>query len=367
MSAATHAPFGLGVFEHHGDTFTGVVVADQVHDLRPHLGARVTSDALLHSWDASVDQVRALLPGLTGGVPIQDVRLLPPVRPGQILCAGANYHRHVEQIVFTMTRNAGDSRTDDELRAFAREEVRSRQSAPFFFPGSGAAISGANDDVVLWGPGTQHDWELELAVVIGRTAHRIAPEDAWEHVAGFTISNDITVRDVMTRPDMPLTDYVMSKNRPTFFPTGPYIVPKRFVGDHLALRLTLAVNGRIMQDDLVADVIHDVPALISYASHATILSPGDLILTGSPAGNAGHHGNAWLRPGDVIESTITGLGAQRNLCVAPPPGSFRGGVVSAEAAVRAGGESGEVADEWAPSSCAAASDELGESGRSRPR
>lgn len=325
MSASTDFSWGIGVFARDVDEFPGVVVGEAVHDLRPHLGPDITSGQLLSEWDRTFERVSALVPHLTDGIPLGDLRALPPIAPSQILCAGANYHRHVEQIVVSLARSGGDTRSDDELNRFAREQVRSRQTAPFLFPGLSSAISGANDEVVLWGPGEQHDWELELAVVIGRTAHRITPDDAMAHIAGFTMSNDISLRDAMSRADVPLTDYVMSKNRPTFFPTGPYLVPRQFVPDHRELELTLIVNGQVMQQDKVADIIHDIPALVSYASFATVLSPGDLILTGSPAGNAGHYGNRWLRPGDVIESHITGLGRQRNLCIAPPPNPQVGG------------------------------------------
>jgi 2-keto-4-pentenoate hydratase/2-oxohepta-3-ene-1,7-dioic acid hydratase in catechol pathway len=186
------------------------------------------------------------------------------------------------------------------------------------FVGLPSAVSGAHDDVVLWTPGEQHDWELELGIVLKKAAHLISPDDALDHVAGYVMSNDITVRDVMARPDLPLTDFVTSKNRPTFFPTGPVILPARFVSDYRRLRITLKVNGETMQDELVDDIIHGVERCVSYASHSARLSPGDMILTGSPAGNAGTHGNRWLRPDDVIEASITGLGTQRTRCVAPP-------------------------------------------------
>ncbi len=137
------------------------------------------------------------------------------------------------------------------------------------------------------------------------------------HVAGYTISNDVSTRDVMMRPGFPMTDFLMSKNRPTFFPTGPYIVPAEFVPDYRALQITLKVNGEVMQDEGVDDIIYGVEQLVAYASRVVGLHAGDLLLTGSPAGNAAHHGNRWLRPGDVMEGEITGLGVQRNTCVAP--------------------------------------------------
>jgi 2-keto-4-pentenoate hydratase/2-oxohepta-3-ene-1,7-dioic acid hydratase in catechol pathway len=121
----------------------------------------------------------------------------------------------------------------------------------------------------------------------------------------------------MARPNVPLTDFVTSKNRPTYFPTGPVILPARFVPDYRRLNITLKVNGETMQDELVADIIHGVEKCVSYASHSARLSAGDMILTGSPAGNAGKHGNRWLRAGDLMEASITGLGTQVTRCIAP--------------------------------------------------
>jgi 2,4-diketo-3-deoxy-L-fuconate hydrolase len=138
-----------------------------------------------------------------------------------------------------------------------------------------------------------------------------------DHVAGYTISNDVSVRDVQQRPRFPMTDFLMSKIRPAFFPTGPYIVPRQFVFEPRQLRITLSVNGETMQDESVDDIIYGVETLVAYASRIVGLEAGAIILTGSPAGNAGHHGDRWLQPGDVMEGTITGLGTHRNACVAP--------------------------------------------------
>jgi 2,4-diketo-3-deoxy-L-fuconate hydrolase len=314
--------FGIGTFATDGEPFPGLVLADAVVDLRPHFGAAATTGDLLRDWDASLARLHDIAEEAgDAGLRLADVRPMPPVHPpGQLLCAGANYFRHLRQIVFSTLRREGDQRPDEELRAEAEEATRARHAAqePYLFPGLTSALSGARDDVVLWGPGEQHDWELELAVVIGRHASRVPPERAMEHIAGYTISNDISTRDVMNRPGFPMTDFIMSKSRPTFFPTGPYIVPREFVPDPRALRIRLSVNGEVMQDESVEDMMYGVEELVSYASRAAELFPGDLLLTGSPAGNAGHHGNRWLTPGDVVEGEITGLGRQRNRCVAPP-------------------------------------------------
>jgi 2-keto-4-pentenoate hydratase/2-oxohepta-3-ene-1,7-dioic acid hydratase in catechol pathway len=108
------------------------------------------------------------------------------------------------------------------------------------------------------------------------------------------------------------TDWFRAKNQPTFFPTGPWLVPARFVPDPSVLQMRLTLNGETMQDASTADLAFDVPALISYASSLAILQPGDLLITGSPAGN-GSHWKRFLQGGDVIEATIDGLGTQRTV------------------------------------------------------
>ena len=316
--------FGLGTFTSGADNvFPGLVVDGQVLDLRPHFGSHATTSAMLANWGETLARLSQIAGRADDtSVALDTVRPLPPVQPlGQFFCAGANYRKHLTEIVFTMARNdPADPRPDATLHEEAAQFVdeRSTSGLPFIFAMPSSAVSGASDDIVLWGPGVQHDWELELAVVIGRPAHRVSPDEAMEYVAGYTMSNDISTRDVMYRPNFPMTDFLMTKGRPGFFPTGPYIVPRQFVDDYRQLRLTLRLNGDVMQDEFVEDIIYGVEDLVAYASTVTDLKPGDLLLTGSPGGNAGHHGNRWLRPDDVLEAEITGLGIMRNRCLADP-------------------------------------------------
>jgi 2,4-diketo-3-deoxy-L-fuconate hydrolase len=310
--------FGFGTFAAAGgEPFPGLVVDERVHDLRPEFADTLS---MLQDWEASLARLRELADSPPGnGVALDDVRPLPPVHPsGQVLCGGANYYKHLQQMVVAHLKREGDSRPEEELRAEAIEVAarRSREEDPFIFAGLPSALCGARDDVVLWGPGKEHDWELELAVVLGRGGRDIPEDVALTHVAGYTMSNDVSTRDVMFRPRFPMTDFLMTKMRPTFFPTGPYVVPAEFVPDYRALRITLRVNGETMQDEGIDDIIYGVEQLVAYASRVVELRAGDLLLTGSPAGNAAHHGGRWLVPGDVMEGEITRLGIQRNRCVA---------------------------------------------------
>lgn len=302
--------FGLGTFADGPRVFAGLVVGDRVVELGD------TTFELLQAWERSFDRLN----GLTDrdGVPLDSLSVRAPVAPsGQILCAGANYRRHLSQMHYAFERRHGNDSPEEELRAesAAYVEQLAANGTPYVFAGLPGALCGAYDDIVLFGPGHDHDWELELAVVIGKTAWRVPAERALGHVAGYTIANDISTRDVMNRPNFPMTDFVATKLRPTFKPTGPYMVPAPFVPDPHDLQITLRVNGEVMQDESTSDIIFGVERLIEYASTMLVLRPGDLLLTGSPAGNAAHHGNRWLKPGDVVQGEITGLGTQRNRCV----------------------------------------------------
>jgi 2-keto-4-pentenoate hydratase/2-oxohepta-3-ene-1,7-dioic acid hydratase in catechol pathway len=236
----------------------------------------------------------------------------------QVLQSGANYRRHVIDIVLAEERERGVLTPQEALALGERVmDERAANGEPYLFFGSPTAMCGAYDDVVLPSEGSQHDWELELAAVIGRPGRDVPVDEALNHVAGYTIVNDITTRDRVYRPDLEAigTDWLRAKNAPTFLPTGPYIVPARFIEDPMALTVRLRLNGELMQDGCTEDMIYNVAQLIAYASRKVVLRPGDLVLTGSPAGNGMHYGR-FLTEGDVMEGEITHLGRQRNRCVA---------------------------------------------------
>jgi 2-keto-4-pentenoate hydratase/2-oxohepta-3-ene-1,7-dioic acid hydratase in catechol pathway len=336
------APFALGVFTTPAADggvrgFTGLVQGARVRDV----SALGTVEELLADWDAGFARLAELARSdhagtdhaATGSVrtteaePWYDLAGLGvccPVRPGQILQCGANYRRHVVDIVMAerradlSTTGHNSDTPEDEVRAWAVQmmDERARSGNPYVFSGLPSALTGPHDEIVLPERGTNHDWELELALVIGRRARHLTREDALDCVAGYTICNDLTTRSLVYRRDLKAigTDWFAAKNAPTFLPTGPYLVPAAFVPDPSALRITLRHNGILRQDESTADMLFDVPAILAYISSVTELRPGDLVLTGSPAGNGAHWG-VFLEDGDVLESEITGLGAQRNRCV----------------------------------------------------
>jgi 2,4-diketo-3-deoxy-L-fuconate hydrolase len=310
--------YAVGTFAEGDRRFPGLVLEDErVVDLGPH-GWGSTGE-LLADWEAALARLDRLAEQSAGeGEPLDALRVLPPCEPVQVLQSGANYRRHVIDIVIAEERERGVL-THQEALALGEQVMDERvaNGEPYLFFGTATAMCGAYDDVVLPAAGRQHDWELELAAVIGRPGRDIPAATALEHVAGYSIANDITTRDLVYRPDLEAigTDWLRAKNAPTFLPTGPYIVPARFIEDPMDLTLTLRLNGELMQDGCTADMIYDVAQLVADASRKVALRPGDLVLTGSPAGNGMHYGR-FLTDGDVMESSITHLGRQRNRCVA---------------------------------------------------
>lgn len=316
--------YALGTFSDGTAGFAGLVSGDRVLrlDNRGPVKEPATVRSLLEDWATVRPRLAELAATLHGdvGEPLAGLTVLAPVEPRQILQAGANYRDHVAEIVVS-GREPGDTRSDEELRRAAEKMMDDKVAtgSPFLFSGLPAAICGPDDDVLLPAESDQVDWEVELAVVIGATARRAPRERAMEHVAGYTVCNDISARDLQFPPEhRPLGgDWVRAKNRPTFLPTGPFLVPADLVPDYRRLELTLDLNGERKQSDVAANLLFDVEALVAAASTATTLYPGDLVLTGSPAGNGGAW-QRWLRPGDVLEAAISGIGAQRNTCVAEP-------------------------------------------------
>lgn len=314
--------YALGRFDDGAGPFTGLVAGNRVLRLQDDglVKGRATYQALLDEWPAVAPRLADLASevGQADGVPIADLAVLAPVEPRQVFQAGANYRSHVAEIIVS-SKEVDDPRTEEELRRHAESvmDETARTGSPFVFVTLPSAICGPDDDVLLPPEAERVDWEAELAVVIGRRTHRVPREQAMEHVAGFTVCNDVSARDLQFPPQHKALggDWLRAKSRPTFLPTGPFLVPADQVADHRQLRITFDLNGERMQDDVPANMLFDVPGLIASVSAAAVLLPGDLLLTGSPAGNGGHW-KRWLQPGDVMETAIEGLGAQRNRCVA---------------------------------------------------
>lgn len=322
--------FALGTFScrgEHDKKFAGLVVDRKVASisrLADEFGFSQLSGksvlALLETWSNSFQSLKLLVEKVdtTSWSDERDLKVHPAVDiPRQVFCTGANYRKHV--VDMTVDANVGpDGLNKDELRKWAEEMMDNRvaHGEPYVFTKPVSAISGPYDDLVLPPTTEKPDWELELAVVIGKEGYNIAESEAMEYVAGYTIVNDISARDLIPRTDYKMlgTDWFRSKGQPGFLPLGPYVVPKCFIEDPYDLPMKLSVSGTTMQDETTADMLFGIEKQIAYISKYARLLPGDIICTGSPAGNGTHY-NRYLTDGDVMQGEIAGLGQQRQKCV----------------------------------------------------
>lgn len=270
-------------------------------------------------WPLLAREIPSVLSARTPGVlDLGEVTPLLPIRPRQILCAGANYRRHVIDMMADHDVGSPSGLTPQERRHLAIRTMdhRTTSGRPFAFVKPVSALLGPDEDLVIPADCTQPDWELELAIVIGRTCYRVDRANALDCVAGYTIANDISARDRLARRDIPSLglDWVAGKSAPGFLPLGPWIVPSASIPRPQELMMTLKLNGEVMQHESTAAMIFPIELLIEHISTYMRLLPGDVICTGSPAGNGTSHGR-FLRAGDVLQGHIEGLGTQYVHCV----------------------------------------------------
>ena len=277
---------------------------------------------LLEDWDAALPGLEAIATRCDDALPLDERTLAAPYIPRQIFCTGANYRKHVIGLIMgdpSMRTAADEGETDEERLARVEKMMDERAHAllPYCFIKLPSCVVGPHDEVVLPRNVVKPDWELELGVVIGKRARHIMPEQAMDYVAGFVVVNDVTAREHIFRRDAGAigADWLSGKCFPTFLPFGPMIVPRQFVPDPYDLTIRLSVNGKVYQDETTRDMMVSIERQIAYLSERLELLPGDVICTGSPYGNGSAFG-VFLQPGDVMEGSITGLGTQRNHCVA---------------------------------------------------
>lgn len=280
--------------------------------------------ALLDDWDAvlpALERIAADPALLADARPIDTLTLHAPYLPRQIFCTGANYKKHVVGIIMgdpSMRTAEHDALSEEDRRRHVEKIMDERKNAlPYCFIKLTSCVVGPQDEVILPKNVEKPDWELELGVVIGRRARHVAAEDAMAHVAGFVIVNDVTAREHIFRRDGSAigADWLSGKCFPTFLPFGPILMPRQYVADPYDLTITLSVNGKVYQNESTADMMTSIERQIAYLSDRVVLQPGDVICTGSPYGNGSAFG-VFLKDGDIMEGTITGLGTQRNRCVA---------------------------------------------------
>lgn len=267
----------LVTFTHDGRTRIGELDGDTVYTL---------------AWTDSMRQM--LRRGLIAQrayerFPVEQVKFEAPIAPGKIIAVGLNYADH------------------------AKETGKEPPEEPLLFSKFPSSVIG-HGDTIRWRPSitNQVDYEGELAVVIGKRGKDVAEEKALDYVFGYTIANDVSARDLQFGKDQLWT---RAKGLDTFCPLGPAIVPKSAIPDPHALTVRTTLNGELMQDGSTSDMVFRIPFLVAYISRMFTLEPGDLILTGTPAGvGRAKTPPRFLGEGDVVSISIDGIGELTNAC-----------------------------------------------------
>src|SRR5512143_553170 len=287
----------------------GIIVEEEVFDLAgltdsPSYEAMLD---VLKDWEAAravlhkaVEETKA---GNIKGIPVEKVKLLVPVLPSAIFCAGANYVDHVQEMAAARKINPDP-------------DPRSLGLKPWHFIKASRSVVETQSTVLLPSYSKMVDWEAELTAVIGRQAKDVPVDKALDYVAGYTVANDLSARDFTARPQVPDTspfkyDWVSQKSFDGACPLGPWIVPARQIGDPQNLGIRLWVNDVLKQDSHTSRMIFSVAEQIAHLSTRMTLYPGDLILTGTPAG-VGMARREFLKAGDVIRVWIERIGTLTN-------------------------------------------------------
>lgn len=275
-----------GASERVGAVRDGLVV--DLSDLAPSMLD------LIDGGPALLDAARARVAAAERGAALAEITLLAPIpRPRKnIICLGMNYAAHAIE----------------SLRAKGLPEKL--PAYPVFFSKAPTAVNHPGAEVPFFAEiSAQRDWEVELAFVIGSRASRVARADALGHIFGYTILNDVSARDLQTNHQQ----FFFSKSLDGSAPLGPWIVTADEIPDPHALGIRLRLNGETVQDSHTGDMIFDIPTCIATFTSGVTLEPGDIIATGTPSGvGMGMTPQRWLKPGDVMEAEIDGIGVLRN-------------------------------------------------------
>ena len=265
-------------------TSTGIIIEDEYFDTSSFgedYNEQFFENDGLNRLQKFVESNNGTLPTLS-----KDVRLASPVaRPSKIVCIGLNYADH------------------------AKETNAQIPKEPILFFKSTTALIGPNDDVIIPKNSKKTDWEVELAVVIGKKASYVEENEALDYVAGYCLHNDLSEREFQIERG---GQWVKGKSCDTFAPVGPFLATQDEIADVNNLRLWLKLNGQMVQDGTTANLIFKIPFLVSYISQFMTLLPGDIISTGTPAGvGLGMNPQVFLKPGDIMELGIDGLGTSK--------------------------------------------------------
>ena len=301
-------PFTLATYRAEMTPRAGIISGDAVYDAASLTGreAYTTMQGILSDWQAAETLIRdAMRAPRAPFWPLAQTHLLAPLlAPGAIYCAGANYSDHAAEMARRMGREPDP-------------DPKAKDAKPWHFLKSPASVTGPGATIAATHHSRQLDWEVELAAIIGRKAKNAGVEDALSYVAGYTAANDLSARDLSRRagqaPDAPFRyDWIGQKCFDGACPMGPWIVPASDIPDPQALAMKLWVNDAPMQDSNTAKMIFTLAEQIAHLSAAITLNPGDVILTGTPAGVGAGRG-VFLKAGDTVRIEIERIGTLSNI------------------------------------------------------
>ena len=275
-------------FELSGRKQAGVLLNDRIVGLAKAGFSDVLS--ILSGGAEAIERIRQFIAGAPAGLPFADAKLCAPIPdPPKILCMGLNYRDHAKEAGLEIPRY------------------------PVLFPKYHNTVIGSGEPVVLPQNSRKPDYEAEFAFVIGKRARHVHAEDWRDYVAGYMNANDVSARDYQ----MSVSQWTMGKNFDTFCPMGPYLLTADEIRDPHDLGISLTLNGETMQSSNTRELIFKIPETVAFLSSVMTLEPGDVVLTGTPAGvGFSRKPPRWLAPGDEIVVRIDGLGELRNACVA---------------------------------------------------
>jgi 2-keto-4-pentenoate hydratase/2-oxohepta-3-ene-1,7-dioic acid hydratase in catechol pathway len=324
-------PYKLGMFEQGTRRFPGLVLDDSMVIDLSTAGITATTVQEIIEAGGMGDELATIAANARREPPatalkVADLRILPPItNPSAVLMAARNFQEHAAEMAAT-GRTLGTTAVVDEKVKMgmpgywtrAADDVRPN---PFLFPKLKGSLSADGVPIVLIPNRTMIDYECELALVIGRPAKNVTPDQALDYVYGYMAMVDVSDRE--DRADGRYgSDWLMGKSHDTWGPIGPYVVPKEFVGDPQNLAMKYELNGQVMQDDNTSSMIHTMAELVSYASNIITLQPGDILDGGTPGGvGEARVPPVYLKAGDSGVCTIEKIGSLRNSVVAPPAAS----------------------------------------------
>jgi 2-keto-4-pentenoate hydratase/2-oxohepta-3-ene-1,7-dioic acid hydratase in catechol pathway len=304
----------LSTYLHDGQQSCGIITEKGIMDIGSGTDGKVRSiHQILAKGDSAMAEIAGLADSAADFIQINDVKLLAPIPlPGKVIGLAGNYEKHIAE--------AG-------LKLGLTESPRtSTVPRPFLMPGT--VITGPNTEIPWPTFSEQIDYEVELAVVIGKPAKCVPPAEALDYVAGYSIANDISARSVSfkkNRKDRPwdeFFDWLNGKWADGFLPLGPYLTTADEIKDVQTLDLELSVNGRVRQKANTSQMIFTVADIVSFLSFLMTLEPGDVIATGTPEGVAMATGK-FLQPSDKIECKIENLGTLTNTLADQPPQFYK--------------------------------------------